>query len=62
MKKSEIEQLSEYLLKGCMLLYDEVSENHGCKAMIVLSGKTSKGQYDVKIIFEPKEGESDENE
>lgn len=61
MKQSEIIQLSEYVLKGCMLLYDEVSDNNECKAMLVLSGDTSKGHYDVKIEFEPKEGESDEN-
>lgn len=61
MKDDEIRQLSEYLLKGCILLYDTISDNYDCKAMIVLSADTSNGHYDVKIEFEPKEGESDEN-
>ena len=60
MKDNDIRQLSDYLLKGGILLYDAVSDNHDCKAMIVLSADTLDGHYDVKIEFEPKEGESDE--
>lgn len=60
MKDYEIRKLSEYLLKGGILLYDTLTDNHNCKAMIVLSADTSEGHYDVKVEFEPKEGESDE--
>ena len=62
MKQSEITQLSEYLLKGGMLLYDTLSDNHDMEAILCLSCDTSQGTYTLKIEFEPKEGESDENE
>ena len=59
MLNKDVKELSEYLLKGGILLYETVSDNHDCKAMIILSADTSDGHYDVKIEFEPKEGESD---
>lgn len=62
MKQAEITQLAEYLLKGCMVLYDWLSDNHDINAILCLSTETNQGTYTVKIEFEPKESESDENE
>lgn len=57
MNKSDVDKLSEYLIKGCILLFDTLEQMHDAEPIICLTAKTNRGDYTVKIERDNKEGE-----
>lgn len=58
MNDKDIDVLAEYLVKGCILLFETLEDKHNAEPFICMTAKTNRGAYTVKIIRE----ESNEKE
>lgn len=57
MNKSDVDKLSEYLIKGSILLFETLEQMHDAEPIICMTAKTKRGDYTVKIERDNKEGE-----
>lgn len=54
--KYDVDELAEYLIKGCILMFETLEDKHKAEPMICMTAKTARGEYTVKIIREKNKG------
>lgn len=62
MNKSDVDKLADYLIKGCILMFDTLEQIHGAEPFICMTAKTNRGEYTVKISRDNKEDEKNEKQ
>lgn len=50
--KIDIDELAEYLIKGCILMFEMLEDRHNAEPIICMTAKTSRGEYTIKVIRE----------
>lgn len=53
--KFDIDELAEYLIKGCIVMFETLEDRHNAEPIICMTAKTDRGEYTVKVIRENKE-------
>lgn len=43
------DKLAEFLMKGCIMLFEMLEDIHKAKPMICMTAKTVRGEYTIKI-------------
>lgn len=57
--KFDIDELAEYLIKGCIVLFETLEDRHNAEPVICMTAKTDRGKYTVKIIREDISDDTD---
>lgn len=55
MDNLNVDELAQFLIKGCILLFETLEDRHKAEPMICMTAKTDRGEYTVKIIRENNE-------